>query len=221
MASPSRRGAGGPLFRFAGHRSPGRSRISAPAVEGRRRGDLYRLGRGRDPSRQLRREGARQGRLAGPCPRRSRHATPWRSAPPASRDARGHGPGKAWPDPRGRSRRHRRRRRRRIGRRRTVLSKLGHDVIASTGRLSEPIPQRPRRGRGDRPRRASGPAKPLAKERWAGGIDSVGSTTLANLLSMTKYAAPSPPAALPPAWTCRRRWPRLFYAECAFSASIP
>jgi acrylyl-CoA reductase (NADPH) len=29
--------------------------------------------------------------------------------------------------------------------------------------------------------------KPLAKERWAGGIDSVGSTTLANLLSMTKY----------------------------------
>jgi acrylyl-CoA reductase (NADPH) len=34
----------------------------------------------------------------------------------------------------------------------------------------------------------SGPAKPLAKERWAGGIDSVGSTTLANVLSMTKYA---------------------------------
>src|SRR4029078_11928094 len=33
----------------------------------------------------------------------------------------------------------------------------------------------------------AGPAKPLAKERWAGGVDSVGSTTLANLLSMTKY----------------------------------
>jgi acrylyl-CoA reductase (NADPH) len=32
-----------------------------------------------------------------------------------------------------------------------------------------------------------GPAKPLAKERWAGAIDSVGSTTLANLLSMTRY----------------------------------
>jgi acrylyl-CoA reductase (NADPH) len=30
------------------------------------------------------------------------------------------------------------------------------------------------------------PARPLARERWAGGIDSVGSTTLANLLSMTK-----------------------------------
>jgi acrylyl-CoA reductase (NADPH) len=33
----------------------------------------------------------------------------------------------------------------------------------------------------------SGPAKPLARERWAGGIDSVGSTTLVNVLSMTKY----------------------------------
>jgi acrylyl-CoA reductase (NADPH) len=33
----------------------------------------------------------------------------------------------------------------------------------------------------------SGPPKPLGKERWAAGIDSVGSTTLANLLSMTKY----------------------------------
>ena len=33
----------------------------------------------------------------------------------------------------------------------------------------------------------SGPAEPLARERWAGGVDSVGSTTLANLLSMTKY----------------------------------
>jgi acrylyl-CoA reductase (NADPH) len=33
----------------------------------------------------------------------------------------------------------------------------------------------------------AGPAKPLAKERWAGGVDAVGSTTLANLLSMTRY----------------------------------
>jgi acrylyl-CoA reductase (NADPH) len=31
------------------------------------------------------------------------------------------------------------------------------------------------------------PGKPLAKERWAGAVDSVGSTTLANLLSMTRY----------------------------------
>jgi acrylyl-CoA reductase (NADPH) len=33
----------------------------------------------------------------------------------------------------------------------------------------------------------SGPPRPLAKERWAGGIDTVGSTTLANVLSMTRY----------------------------------
>ncbi len=33
----------------------------------------------------------------------------------------------------------------------------------------------------------AGPAKPLAKERWAGAIDAVGSNTLANLLSMTRY----------------------------------
>jgi len=31
--------------------------------------------------------------------------------------------------------------------------------------------------------------KPLAKERWAGGVDSVGSTTLANVLSMTRYGS--------------------------------
>ena len=70
-----------------------------------------------------------------------------------------------------------------------VLSKLGYHVIASTGRLSESDYLK---GLGateviDR-NELSGPAKALAKERWAGGIDSVGSTTLANLLSMTKYA---------------------------------
>ncbi|WP_441280933.1 acrylyl-CoA reductase (NADPH) [Tardiphaga sp. 862_B3_N1_1] len=69
-----------------------------------------------------------------------------------------------------------------------VLSKLGYQVIASTGRTSE---EGYLKGLGaseiiDR-NELSGPAKPLAKERWAGGIDSVGSTTLANLLSMTKY----------------------------------
>lgn len=31
------------------------------------------------------------------------------------------------------------------------------------------------------------PAKPLAKERWAGAVDAVGSTMLANLLSMARY----------------------------------
>src|SRR5271163_3931352 len=69
-----------------------------------------------------------------------------------------------------------------------VLAKLGYHVIASTGRMSETAYLK---GLGaaeviDR-NELSGPAKPLAKERWAGGVDSVGSTTLANLLSMTKY----------------------------------
>jgi acrylyl-CoA reductase (NADPH) len=69
-----------------------------------------------------------------------------------------------------------------------VLSKLGHHVIASTGRMSEAAYLRDL-GAAEVIDRSelSGPAKPLAKERWAGGIDSVGSTTLANLLSMTKY----------------------------------
>lgn len=69
-----------------------------------------------------------------------------------------------------------------------LLSKLGFHVIASTGRASEGDYLR---GLGaaeiiDR-NELSAAGKPLAKERWAGGIDSVGSTTLANLLSMTKY----------------------------------
>jgi acrylyl-CoA reductase (NADPH) len=69
-----------------------------------------------------------------------------------------------------------------------VLSKLGYHVIASTGRMSE-APYLKSLGAAEVIDRneLSGPAKALAKERWAGGIDSVGSTTLANLLSMTKY----------------------------------
>ena len=69
-----------------------------------------------------------------------------------------------------------------------VLSKLGYHVIASTGRVSESgyLKDLGAAEVIDR-NELSGPAKPLAKERWAGGVDSVGSTTLANLLSMTKY----------------------------------
>ncbi len=69
-----------------------------------------------------------------------------------------------------------------------MLSKLGYHVIASTGRMSEAGYLRDIGAAEviDR-NELAGPAKPLAKERWAGGIDSVGSTTLANLLSMTKY----------------------------------
>jgi acrylyl-CoA reductase (NADPH) len=69
-----------------------------------------------------------------------------------------------------------------------ILSKLGYHVIASTGRISEAGYLRDLGAAEviDR-NELSGPAKPIAKERWAGGVDSVGSTTLANLLSMTKY----------------------------------
>jgi acrylyl-CoA reductase (NADPH) len=69
-----------------------------------------------------------------------------------------------------------------------VLAKLGYHVIASTGRQAE-APYLKSLGAAEVIDRneLSAPAKPLAKERWAGGVDSVGSTTLANLLSMTKY----------------------------------
>ena len=69
-----------------------------------------------------------------------------------------------------------------------VLSRLGYHVIASTGRMSEAAYLKDL-GAAEVIDRSelSGPAKSLAKERWAGGVDSVGSTTLANILSMTKY----------------------------------
>jgi acrylyl-CoA reductase (NADPH) len=69
-----------------------------------------------------------------------------------------------------------------------VLAKLGYHVIASTGRMSE-APYLKDLGAAEVIDRSelTGPAKPLGKERWAGGVDSVGSTTLANLLSMTRY----------------------------------
>jgi acrylyl-CoA reductase (NADPH) len=69
-----------------------------------------------------------------------------------------------------------------------LLAKLGYSVIASTGRPEEAAYLK---GLGAAEiierQELTGPARPLAKERWAGGIDSVGSTTLANLLSMTRY----------------------------------
>jgi len=69
-----------------------------------------------------------------------------------------------------------------------VLGKLGYEVIASTGRTEEADFLKSL-GASEVIHRdeLSGPAKPLAKERWAGGIDAVGSHTLANVLSMTSY----------------------------------
>jgi acrylyl-CoA reductase (NADPH) len=69
-----------------------------------------------------------------------------------------------------------------------LLSKLGYHVVASTGRESEREYLADLGAAEVIPRdELTGPVKPLAKERWAGGIDAVGSTTLANVLSMTAY----------------------------------
>jgi acrylyl-CoA reductase (NADPH) len=69
-----------------------------------------------------------------------------------------------------------------------ILAKLGYAVTASTGRPSETDYLK---GLGaadiiDR-KELTGAPRALGKERWAGGIDAVGSTTLANVLSMTRY----------------------------------
>lgn len=69
-----------------------------------------------------------------------------------------------------------------------VLAKLGYEVAASTGRTDEADYLK---GLGaaqiiDR-EEFSGPAKPLGRERWAGAVDAVGSTTLANVISQLKY----------------------------------
>ncbi|HEY4191197.1 MAG TPA: zinc-binding dehydrogenase, partial [Mesorhizobium sp.] len=70
----------------------------------------------------------------------------------------------------------------------SLLSSLGYHVIASTGRGAQSgylldlgaaeIISRDELAQ---------PGKSLAKERWAGGVDAVGSTTLAGVLSMTAY----------------------------------
>ncbi|OCW57258.1 MDR family oxidoreductase [Hoeflea olei] len=69
-----------------------------------------------------------------------------------------------------------------------VLAKLGYEVVASTGRPEEADFLKGL-GASDIIHRdeLSGPGKPLGKERWAGGVDAVGSHTLANVLAMTSY----------------------------------
>lgn len=69
-----------------------------------------------------------------------------------------------------------------------LLARLGYRVVASTGRLQEADYLRSL-GAADVIDRAelSAPSKPLAKERWAGVVDTVGSHTLANACASTKY----------------------------------
>ena len=68
------------------------------------------------------------------------------------------------------------------------LSGLGFSVEASTGRLEETsyLNNLGAKSVIDR-KELSEPSRPLGKERWAGAIDSVGSTTLANILSQVSY----------------------------------
>jgi acrylyl-CoA reductase (NADPH) len=70
----------------------------------------------------------------------------------------------------------------------TLLAKLGFAVVASTGRPAEADYLKSLGAREIIERKElTGASKPLGPERWAGGIDTVGSTTLANVLSMTRY----------------------------------
>lgn len=70
----------------------------------------------------------------------------------------------------------------------SILSKLGYEVIASTGRLDESDFLKSL-GASEIIDRAelSEAGRPMGKERWAGGVDAVGSHTLANVLAQTKY----------------------------------
>jgi len=69
-----------------------------------------------------------------------------------------------------------------------LLSGLGYQVIASTGRVQE-SDYLQSLGAAEILDRSelSGPGKPLGKERWAGAVDCVGSQTLANVLAQTAY----------------------------------
>ncbi|MDR6955917.1 acrylyl-CoA reductase (NADPH) [Ancylobacter sp. 3268] len=69
-----------------------------------------------------------------------------------------------------------------------LLSNLGYRVVASTGRLDEADYLRELGAAEIIDRKTlSEPGKPIASERWAGAVDSVGSYTLANVLAQTKY----------------------------------
>jgi acrylyl-CoA reductase (NADPH) len=69
-----------------------------------------------------------------------------------------------------------------------LLAKLGYRVIASTGRPEEGDYLKSLGAAEILPRaELSGEPRMLGKERWAGGIDSVGSKTLANVIASTSY----------------------------------
>jgi acrylyl-CoA reductase (NADPH) len=70
-----------------------------------------------------------------------------------------------------------------------LLARLGYRVIASSGRKATESDYLAGLGAAEVIDRAelSEPGRPIARERWAGAIDSVGSHTLANVLSQIRY----------------------------------
>ncbi len=71
-----------------------------------------------------------------------------------------------------------------------ILAKLGYKVAVSTGRVYEAEFLKALGATTIIDRNEfNGPIKPLAKSRWAGAIDSVGSTTLANVISQMNNEA--------------------------------
>lgn len=70
----------------------------------------------------------------------------------------------------------------------SILAKLGYTVVASTGRMEE-VNYLQSLGATEVIHRdtLSNPGKPMAKERWAGVVDSVGSHTLVNACASTQY----------------------------------
>jgi acrylyl-CoA reductase (NADPH) len=70
-----------------------------------------------------------------------------------------------------------------------LLAKLGYRVVASSRRKDSESAYLLGLGAAEVLDAAelSAPGRPLAKERWAGAVDSVGSHTLANVLAQTRY----------------------------------
>jgi acrylyl-CoA reductase (NADPH) len=72
-----------------------------------------------------------------------------------------------------------------------LLSRLGHRVVASTGRPEQRdyLIELGAADLIDRATLAAIPSRPLDGERWAGAIDAVGGATLATILTQLKYRA--------------------------------
>ena len=73
----------------------------------------------------------------------------------------------------------------------SLLSRLGHRVVASTGRpeLAGYLTELGAAELVDRATLAAKPSRPLDSERWAGAVDAVGGTTLATILTQLYYRA--------------------------------